>query len=691
MVFFSAPFDHQLMKFWSEFRRRNVLRMAALYLVTAWLILQVTEVLAGLVDIPGWVGPVVLAMLVIGLPIVLVISWFFEISDSGFTRDHGDVEATPAGRLTGRRLDFIIISILAAALVVFATLTWWPAAPADKSIAVMAFDNMSDDPAQEYFSDGISEEILGMLAQSPGLHVISRSSSFSFKGKSLDLPTIARQLNVAHVLEGSVRKSGNQVRISAQLIEAHTDSHLWSKTYERELTAANVFEIQTQIANSIAHALNAVLETGVETGARRAPTRSLQALEAYLLGKQQMTLRSRRSLTKAAEYFGEALDMDQEYAVAWLGLADANLLLNYYGHIGLDDALRIAEPAVEKALELDDRLGAAHASLGLIRSLKGDVEGAESALSRAVAMDPNDAKAYHWYGDLLIYGFGDPGAAIPMLQQARLLDPLSPVIVVTLGEAYSTAGNLAEGLRLYRKALEIDPEFLTSFRLLGMAYLSLGDYEQAEYWLDEGVRRGPDEFSLLSGKAFLYRALQDEEDAVMSARRLQAMAPGNNVSLVTLVSFGRDQEAIDMGEADWPELSCQNEPQVLRSNVFQAMNLSLAYERTGRGDCSRALLDAILALMEERDLNPRAFGFLDAEIYARQGKIEQALATLRASVESGMRAQWMIQVEQSPHMNKLREHPEFHTLRDIVEEDLARQLAAVRDMEAQGEIEPLTE
>jgi TolB-like protein/Flp pilus assembly protein TadD/uncharacterized membrane protein YhdT len=679
------------MKLWSELKRRNVLRMTALYLVTAWLILQVTEVLSGLIGVPDWVGPIVLAMLVIGLPIVLVISWFFEITESGITRDPGDVEATSAGGLTGRQFDFIIISLLAAALVVFATLTWWPETPADKSIAVMAFDNMSDHPEQEYFSDGISEEILGMLAQNPGLRVISRSSSFSFKDKRLDLPTIARQLNVAHILEGSVRKAGNRVRISAQLIEAHSDLHLWSQTYERELTAANVFEIQTQIANSIADALNSVLTTESEPEPRRAPTRSLPALEAYLLGKQHLVQRSKRSLAEAADYFKKAIEIDPEYAAAWLGLADAKLLLTHYGHIALENALRVAEPALQKALDLDPRMGAAYASLGLMRNLKGDSEGAAEALSRAINLDPNDAKAYHWYGDILIFNFGDPAAAITLLKQARKLDPLSPLIIVTLGEAYSTSGYLAEGLRLYRKALEIDPGHLAAYRLLGLAYLSLGDFERAGFWLDQGVRKGPDEFNVLFGKAFLYRVLEEEDKAVAIARQLQSLVPGNNVSLVTLVSFGRDQDAIELGEADWPGLSCRNEPRVERRNIFQAMNLSLAYERTGRIDCSRALLDAILAFIEERGINPRAFGFLDAEIYARQGKIQQALATLRASVESGMRAQWMTQVENSAHMKKLRSHPEYSAIRDIVYEDLAQQLAAVREMEAKGELAPLAD
>jgi TolB-like protein/Tfp pilus assembly protein PilF len=678
------------MTIWSELRRRNVLRMAALYIVAAWLILQVTEVLSGLIDLPEWVGPLVLTMLAIGLPIALVLAWFFEITESGITHDPGTEAPRTAATLTGRRLDFVIISLLAAALLVFAWLTWWPDQSAEKSIAVLAFENMSDDPTQEYFSDGIAEEILGTLAQIPELRVISRSSSFSFKGMAIDVPSIARQLNVAHILEGSVRKSGDRVRISAQLIEASSDSHLWSETYERELTAANIFDIQSQIADNIAAALNTVLSEGGKADAPRPPTRNLQALESYLLGKQRMAPRSRQSLTESVGYFEKAIALDPDYAAAYLGLADANLLLNYGGHVPFDEALQEARPAIEKALDLDKRFGAAYASLGLMRSLQGDVPGAVSALQRATALDPNDAKAYHWYGDVLIYGVGDPGAAIPMLQKARQLDPLSPVIALTLGEAYSAAGNLPEGLRLYRKALEIDRDFMSAFNLLGMGYLSLGDLHKAGYWFEEGARRAPDEFRASSGLAFLYRLRGDEERAVAIARQLQAMVPGNNISLVTLVSFGRDQEVIDLAEADWPGLSCQPGPTVQRSNVFQAMNLSLAYERIGRRKCAETLLAKILEhVTGQPGQNALAFGFLETEIYARQGNLERALTTLRTSVDSGMRAQWMIQVEYSPHMIKLREEPEFFTIRDKVQADLARQLTIVRELEARGELAPV--
>jgi TolB-like protein/Tfp pilus assembly protein PilF len=666
--------------------------MAALYLVTAWLILQITEVLTGILEVPGWVGPLVLAMLLIGLPIALVLAWFFEFTEAGIARDTGEPMAAAVASPAGRRIDLVIIALLAAALLVFAWLTWRAEPPTEKSIAVLAFENMSDDPAQEYFSDGIAEELLGTLAKLPGLRVISRSSSFSFKGRNLDVPTIARQLNVAHVLEGSVRKSGNQVRISAQLIEAATDSHLWSETYERELTAANVFDIQSQIAARIASELNAVLADDSADSRPQPPTRNLQALEAYLLGKQRMALRSQRALQESIDYFEVAIANDPEFAPAYLGLADAVLLLNYIGHLDLGEALRRARPALEKTIELDDRLGAAHASLGLMHTLQGDFRGAESALLRAIAMDPNDAKAYHWYGDLLIYGFGDPGAAIPMLQKARQLDPLSPVVVLTLGEAYAAAGDIAEAIRLYRKTLEIDPHFGSVYNFLGIAYLSLGDAAGAAEWLEEGEKRSPDEFAARSGKAFLYRVLGDEERAVASARKLQSLTPGNNVSLVTLVSFGRDREAIEMAEADWPGLTCEAGPTLQRNNVFQAMNLSLAYERTGRAECSAALLDAILELtIGQEGLNPRAYGFLEAEIYARQGRLEKALATLRASVAAGMRVQWVGQVELSPHMVQLREHPDFPAIRDAVRADLARQLAAVREMEARGELPPVTD
>ena len=428
----------------------------------------------------------------------------------------------------------------------------------------------------------------------------------------------------------------------------------------------------------------------VERGDVQRPTDNLGALEAYLYGKQRMALRSRTSLSESLEHFRKAVDLDPDFAPAYLGIADAVLLLNYGGHLPLDEALREAGPAIQKAIGLDEGFGAAYASLGLMRSLQGDVRAAESALSRAIALDPNNAKAHHWYGDLLIYGLGDPGAAIPMLQKARRLDPLSPVITVTLGEAYSTSGNLAEGLRYFREALEIDPEFISAFNFMGLGYLSLGDVEMAAYWLEEAANRAPDEFRANFALAFLYRARDDEERAVALARRLQAMQPGNNISLVTMVSFDRFEEAIEFAAIDWPGLACDVVPAIHRRNIFQAMNLSLAYEQTGQRECAETLLLAILEFITEQPgLGPRAFGFLEVEVNARLGRLDRALDVLRDSVDEGMRAQWTTQVANSPHMTSLRETAEYQAIREDVEADFSRQLSIVREMEARGELAPL--
>ena len=245
------------MRLVSELKRRNVLRMAVLYAVAAWLIVQVAEVLIDLAKLPDWIGTTTLWLLAVGFPIALIFSWFYELTSEGISLEKGVKPGESTTQVTGRRMDFIVISLLCAAVILFAYDKWWIGSPPEKSIAVLAFENMSGDPDQEYFSDGISEELLNLLAQIPELTVISRSSSFSFKGKDVAIPTIAEQLRVAHVLEGSVRRSGNRVRITAQLIEGRSDSHLWSETYDRAL--GDIFAIQDEIAAKVVNQLKVKL------------------------------------------------------------------------------------------------------------------------------------------------------------------------------------------------------------------------------------------------------------------------------------------------------------------------------------------------------------------------------------------------------------------------------------------------
>ena len=291
-----------------------MLRMLVLYVVAAWLIMQVAEVVIGLANLPGWIGPGILGLLAIGFPIAITLSWFYELTPQGMKLEKDIDPAESITHVTGRRVDFLVISLLCAAVILFSYDKWWTSGPLVQSIAVLPFANMSNDPDNEYFSDGISEEILNLLAQVPELRVTSRSSAFSFKGQNLDVPTMAAKLNVAHVLEGSVRKSGNQLRIVAQLIDVESDTHLWSETYDRELK--DIFAIQDEIAGAVVAALKITL-LGKEP---RAIETKPEAYALYLQGLHFSNQLSAESSKKAERLLLQALEIDPGFAPAWTEL-----------------------------------------------------------------------------------------------------------------------------------------------------------------------------------------------------------------------------------------------------------------------------------------------------------------------------------------------------------------------------------
>ncbi len=312
------------MKVFSELKRRNVLRMAVLYLVAAWLIAQVAEVIVTLAALPEWVGQLLLVLLAIGFPIALVLSWFYELTPEGISLEQDSVAVASAEPVSRRRFDVVVIALLSAAVLMFAWDKWWTPVPEDSSIAVLAFENMSGDPEQEYFSDGIAEELLNALAREPRLRVISRSSSFAFKGRGLDIPTIAKQLNVAHVVEGSVRKAGDRIRITAQLIEAQSDSHLWSETYDRDLV--DIFAVQDEISSAIVAAMTERMGLEGETASRGTVVVDRQAHEAYLRGRYLVVQRTGPSIRAARREFESAVEFEPDYALAHAELAIATLL-----------------------------------------------------------------------------------------------------------------------------------------------------------------------------------------------------------------------------------------------------------------------------------------------------------------------------------------------------------------------------
>jgi TolB-like protein len=407
----------------SELRRRNVFRMAVLYVVAAWLIMQVAGVLMDLGVLPVAVGPWVMVLLVIGFPIALVFSWLFEITPEGLALEKDVPESASITHVTGRRMDFIVIAVLAAGLILFAYDKWWPSVPTDKSIAVLPFVNMSDDPDQEYFSDGISEELLNVLSKIPDLRVIARTSSFQFKGENRDVIEIGQKLNAAFVLEGSVRKAGQQVRITAQLIDASNGFHLWSDTFDRELE--NIFAVQDEISAAIVGALQERLGLQVLAPPRVVATPSTEAYEAYLRGRYLVVQRTKNSVEGAVREYEKAIALDPDYALAHAELAFAYFWQNFRSLTNTETIARAA-PHVERAMALDPTLAVAHYVTGSLSRIQGNVEEAMTHYRQAIQIDPNFARAYLTMGGVIGFGyFGRYDESFAMTEKALRLDPLS--------------------------------------------------------------------------------------------------------------------------------------------------------------------------------------------------------------------------------------------------------------------------
>src|SRR5262249_5798669 len=365
--------------FFAELKRRNVYKVAVAYAVVAWLIIQAASILLPTFDAPSWAMKVIVLLLVLCFPVALVLSWAFEITPEGIVRET-EVEASKSiTHHTGRKIVAltIVLAVIAAGLFVFQFLrarsTSSPRETAsaarteattvpNKSIAVLPFDNLSRDPDNAYFVEGIQDEILTRLAKIADLKVIARSSTQRFQNKG-DLPQIAQQLGVAHLLEGSVQKVNDQVRINVQLIKAASEAHLWAEVYDRKLT--DIFAVESEIAKTIADTLQAKLSGSEQHAIAARPTENTEAHQLYLKGRFFWNKRTGNDLKKSIDYFRQAIAIDPDYAPGYAGVADAYVLLPGYNAGAPRDCYPKAIAAAKKALELDDSLAEAHTTLGM--------------------------------------------------------------------------------------------------------------------------------------------------------------------------------------------------------------------------------------------------------------------------------------------------------------------------------------
>ena len=452
-----------LQNFFAELKRRNVYKVAVAYAVVGWLLLQGASIVLPSFEAPAWTMKVLIVALAVGLPVAVVLAWAFEITPEGIVRADEVDPNKSITRKTGRRLTAIIvlIGILAAGLFVFqkskrvaetAPKTVAPntVSQNDKSVAVLPFDDLSAKHDQQFFGDGLAEELLNVLVQIDGLSVASRTSSFAFKGKNLSIPDIAKTLGVAHIVEGSVRRVDNRLRVTAQLIDVATDRHLWSQTFDREVTDA--FAIQDEIARSIADALKVRLGRAAD---KKAGTENVEAYELYLLGLYHWNQRTEDGLRTALDFFRRASERDPSFARAFAGLSMTYSLLPGYAAFDPDLANREALISAEKAVALDPNSAEALTALGQSYSNQGRVRESLQAYDRAVAANPRYALARHWKG-IVLTTVGRLTEGEAELRAARALDPaslpLQSFLSVNLAQQDRREEALAEALDLLRRA-----------------------------------------------------------------------------------------------------------------------------------------------------------------------------------------------------------------------------------------------
>jgi len=587
------------------------------------------------------------------------------------------------------------------------------------TIAVLPFANMTDDPQNDSLTMGLHDDVLVRIAQIRALKVISRTS-VELLDNEQSIPEIAQLLGVAAILEGSVQRMGENVRINVQLIDGASDLHLWSHTYDRQLSAANVFQIQSDIATQIADSLQAALSADEISRFQTPPTENYAAYEAYLLGRQRQRNRNTAELAEAETFFERAIELDANYALAYLGLAQTLALQSSYGTLPAAEAAKRFEALTEKALLLDDQLGEAYAARGSLRRSRLDFEGAEADFTIAMRLAPNNADVYSDYAAML--SFRNRNAeAVENYRKARVLDPLSGPVNADLAWGLVNDGRYEEALAQFRKTVEIAPDYAGGYRgiadlnwtvfgrldeafawrlkglaidpgdpvnpaVLGMTCLDLGDPELAEYWIERSLALGAERRRPYWAKEALHLYRDEDEQARDYARRVRDIDPKFRYTVTHLrnadIRAGNTVDALQRYQALFPEFLHDPDPAVEYWNYIAAIDIAYLLLQTGDPERAGMLLKRSLRALEDiRRLGPRGYAIADVEIYALQGKHQLALATLREAVESGWRMHWWFWIDHSPNLDSIRDDPEFKSIRDIIVIDMAKQLDRVKGLE----------
>jgi TolB-like protein/lipoprotein NlpI len=501
-----------------ELKRRNVYRAAVAYGVVAWFLTQLTTQVFPFFEIPNSAVRFVVIALAIGFPIAMLLSWLYELTPEGIVRteDLDPVQATSVQRATGRILDFFIIGVLllVIAMMIVGGRPFYRQTGesiSQKSIAVLPFENLSEDKENAFFADGIQEELLNLLSKVPQLQVAARTSSFSFKGKPIEIPEIARKLHVANVLEGSVRKSGDQLRITAKLIRAAEGYHLWSETYDRKLD--DIFKIQDEIAGEVVKELKVTLLGAVPTVRQTDPKAYTLYLQARQLGRQNTP----EAFAQSDALYRQVLYIDPRYAPAWHELARNFLNKTNLGLLPNSEGLARAREANEKALAIDPNYALAHSGLGRSAMRSNDFVSAAEHFERALTLDPSDLRVLNDVGTFL-QSLGRLQEALALKEVLVRRDPVNLSALYNLGNVQLYSRQFDAAIATNRSVLSLSPGYGGAYFQICVAMLLKGDAPAA---LAE-IEQEKSEVWRLIGLPMAYHALGHKADADAALNALPA-------------------------------------------------------------------------------------------------------------------------------------------------------------------------
>jgi TolB-like protein/cytochrome c-type biogenesis protein CcmH/NrfG len=729
----------------NELKRRNVLRIAAAYVVFSWLLIQVAETIFPLFGFGDTPARLVVIVLVIGFIPSLILSWVFELTPEGLKKDADVNSEKSLTQTTGRKLDRIILVVLALALGYFAfdkfvldpvedeqiaqlarqegLTAALSKSYGDRSIAVLPFENRSNREEDQFFTDGIHDDLLTTIAKIGSMKVISRTSVMEYRDTIKKIPQIAQELGVANILEGGIQRSGNDVRINVQLIDAATDGHLWAEIYDRELTAENLFAVQSEITRIIADALQTELSIDEQRSIDTIPTHNLKAYEAYMRGRQLMATRDYAELKQATEEFSKATQIDPMFALAWVGVADSHLLLS-----GRDeDQFPIIEDAINNALAIDNHLGEAYASLGLMHFEQGRNDEAETAFQKAIELSPNYASAYKWYANIV---GRDPlrlQEGVDLLQMAAKLDPRSAIIAHNLAENYRIRGLYTLAESQFKKVIEVHPDFSMTYFWLPMLYVfDMGKFDKALALLNKSIALYPEFHFLRMLKVVTYLNLGDLEaaqenrnklpgsgaeewmagymdvqidlgkvdpaDTLESINRLlpKMQDRADNVSQRLLGAMALSQGGIELSR----EIYLSVEPRWLEPDQWPALMggnrlmetgciVAWLFMNIGDQELGSALLLQTTAYIEDTLplLTEHPDQFFPETCYLTAGDTEKALLSIETQLAHNHLNDWDI-VHQMPMYEKIRHEPRYHAVLAEREQRISVQRENVEKMAA---------